>query len=201
MKLRSPSVILVAVTSAALVACVAAVNIAPASVDRPGLRGADATALAQIATTATSRARETAPDAALRQIDLDTKTAQLIFRFTDARPSREITVAGAGTVESPPIQWRVASTTVSPLVSAPRPALKLEALQVGPASAARALRDARSDARERTLTLVQEGADPSWIVFGDVAEGTISGRLTASGSFQMLGPGAARQPSVAPRPQ
>ncbi len=106
----------------------------------------------------------------------------------------------APTAETPADQRQVTSTAVSPLATGnARPPVRLDTLRVEPAAAAQAIQRYRPDAQVRTLTLVDEGRQLVWSVFGAVAEGDISGKVSnATGTFQPLGPGPVQRPSTAP---
>jgi hypothetical protein len=154
--------------------------------------------LAGLGARAAQRARSVVPDATLRQLDIDWGSGRHIFRFTDAPATQEITVV-MPTAEMPSDQWQVMSTTVSPLaIGHARAAVNLDSLRVEPAAAAQAMQRYRPGAQVRTLTLVDEGGQLVWYVFGAVAEGDISGKVSnAARTFQPLGPSPVQRPPTA----
>lgn len=152
-------------------------------------------ALTQLTDQATQRARSVTPDARLQQLTIMWSNGRTIYRFTNAAATEEIVVE-VPSVGVASTQWPTARQTVSPLADGrPRPALNLSALQVAPAVAARALEQYWPGIRVYGLTLVNAEDGLAWYVFGDVADGVVSGRVSnATGTFEALGPGRPVRP-------
>lgn len=191
MKSRLFRLALLAALSALITACGNIISAASPSQDP------DVATLVRLSGLATQRAQSVAAGATLRQLDIDPGSGRHIFRFTDAAATQEITVV-APTAQTPPEQWEVESLTVSPLVGRATAAIDPAALRLGPGAVAQAMQQYRRDARVRTLTLVDAGGQLVWYVFGEVAEGNISGKVSnATRTFELLGPGPAQRPPTA----
>lgn len=190
MKSRLFRFVLLTALSALITACGNIITAAPS-------QDPDIASLVRLSGLSTQRAQSVAAGATLRQVDIDSGSGRHIFRFTDAAATREITVV-VPTAQTPSEQWEVTSLTVSPLVGRAAVAIDLGALRVGPGAVAQAMQQYRTDARVRTLTLVDAGGQLVWYAFGEVAEGDISGQVSnATRTFQPLGPGPIQRPPTA----
>lgn len=157
------------------------------------------THLADLAEQARGRASETAPNAALRQIDVGA-AGDRAFRFTDIAATEEITVI----VPEPgifPDRWDV-RRGISPLVGSSGPGLDLAALRVSPSEVARSAQAYWPGCTAPTMTLYGQGSDLSWIVFCEVPAGVASGTVdNSTGLFQPSpAPPARRPPTATPQP-
>ena len=191
MKRRLLHVVLLAVLSALLTACGDIIS-AASSPD------SDVATLVRLSRLATQRAQNVAAGATLQQLDIDRASGRYMFRFTDAASTQEITVE-APTAQTPAEQWQVTRSSVSPLVGRATAAIDPAALKVGPGAVAQAMQQFHTDAQVRTLTLVNEGSQLVWYIFGEAAGGRISGKmLNTTGAFQPLGPSPVKIPPTAP---
>ena len=168
-------------------------------VGAPGDRQPDAGALATLSDQVRQRARELAPDAVLRQLDIDPRDGRHIFHFTDAAATREIVIV-APTPVAPMEQWEISLVppSDSKFVGHPWPEIDLSALRMGPAAAAQAITAYRADCATRGLMLFGEGTELTWHVSCAVPQGIIAGTVDAHiGVFQAKGPAPALPPPTA----
>ncbi len=168
-----------------------------------GLKDADAANLIELGQRALQRARQLAPDAVLRQVDVDPQSAGVFFHFTDAAATKEITIQ-VPRPELAPDQWRVESTSeFSKLVGLGAPGFNLNALRVGPARIVRDMTTHWTGCTPRALTLFGQGDDINWTVFctlanGGVVDGSVDSR---TGVFRpSSAPPAYPPPTATPTP-
>ncbi len=134
---------------------------------------ADAIALAVLADKVVVRARETAADAVLKQVGVNTKDGSRIFRFTDEAATYVISITVAS-ASSAPDQWQV-HIGVSPLTGHPRPGMLLHGLKIGPNSVVETATKYWEGCNVTGLGLSGEGSELVWNVFCELPRGVVSG--------------------------
>ena len=136
---------------------------------------ADAIALAVVADKVVVRARETAADAVLKQVGVNTKNGSWVFRFTDEAATYVISITVAS-ASSAPDQWQV-HIGVSPLTGQPRPGMLLHDLKIGPSSVVDTATKYWEGCSVTGLGLGGEGSKLVWHVFCRLPQGVFSGRV------------------------
>ena len=144
--------------------------------DQTAGRDPDAVALAALGDRAAQRARQVAPDATLRQLDLKVDGSQYTFRFADYTLVRDIDVFVPAEDVSPE-DYRVVVLDGGYLTGHQLPEMELEALRVGPGAAEKAALDHWQGCNLRSLSLSGEGKDLYWYVFCDLPQGVVSGTV------------------------
>jgi len=134
---------------------------------------ADAIALAVLADKVVVRARETFPDAVLKQVGVNTKDGRRIFRFTDEAATQVISITAASASSSPD-QWQV-HIGVSPLTWHPRPGMIRHDLKIGPSSVVETATKYWEGCSVTGLGLSGEGSKLVWHVFCGLPQGVFSG--------------------------
>lgn len=133
----------------------------------------DAVALADSSQEAFQRASRVVPDPVLRQVDVIPPAGRAIFYFTDVAATLEVRVE-TPSPNAPSDEWEVTLTTTSKLVGFRVPALNMNALQVGPASVARALTRAWNGCTPTSFTLTGKGDDLEWVGFCRLPDGALA---------------------------
>jgi len=160
----------------------------------------DAIELAGIAGTAVKKAQEIIPSAVLHQVDVGPVTRTLVFRFTDAAATEELTMT-ASSPDLPPDRWKV-DRGASPLVGTKEPGIDLQAWRTGPGAVTRAAQAQWPGCRVADLAFLSFNGDLTWVVFCDLPSGTVSGTLdNRTGVFKANPAPPAPQPLTAtPKP-
>jgi hypothetical protein len=138
-------------------------------------RDADAIKLETLGQQAVQRAAQVVADPVLHQVDVspNTGSAYATFRFTDAQASIEVDV-GVPTLNAPPDQWQVRSTSTSKLVGFRVPAITMAALKVGPNAVEQAMTTQWRGCAMRSLTLFGTADDINWTASCDVSDGRVA---------------------------
>lgn len=170
-------------------------GLAPAS-PTPDVPAIDPDIAALVATSeaALPRARESFPEAVLRQLDVAADGTQFFLRFTDAAATQGVLMTVSE--EVPPADWKVVSEW-SPLLLGPQAAINLQALRVGPAAVQRAAMNHWPGCQIRGgLTLGGEADNLLWWVFCNLPEGVVGGTVNGRTSEFKPYPGP---PAIPPR--
>ena len=133
----------------------------------------DALTLVAMGEEAIGLARQTIPDAVLRQVDVSPDGGAISFRFTDEAATRTIVVHVPG-LDVPMHGWRVQDEEFTRFSGQPK-GLDLRAVHSGPAAVARSATGHWPGCTVRAMTLFGEEEDLSWIVFCNLPEGVVSG--------------------------
>ena len=137
-------------------------------------RDRDAVSLAAATLQAIDPAREVAPDAVLRQVDMNPNGGPYFFRFTDKAATLAVTITAEELVDSPD-GWRVQSGHLTPLLGHPAPNMDVRALRIGPSAVEDAALARWPGCEMRSLGLSGSSADLTWHVFCTLPEGVVSG--------------------------
>ena len=146
----------------------------------------DALTLVAIGEDALGLARETIPDAILRQVDVSPDGGDISFRFTDEAAARSIDVHVPG-LDVRRGDWRVVDGGLTPFIpftGQANPGIDLRELRAGPAAVARSATSHWSGCGVRAMTLYGEAEYLAWTVFCNLPEGVVSGSVDArTGAF------------------
>ena len=213
--LLKPGLVLSSIALTILAACGGQLTLAPAATqESPGLGAQtqqtptlaptptadpDALALVAMGEEALGLARNTVPDAVLRQVDVSPDGGSISFRFTDEAAARAIDVHVPGP-DVPRDDWRVQDEGLWPGFWLAGPGMDLRAVRAGPAAVARSATGHWSGCGVRAMTLLGEAEDLSWTVFCNLPEGVVSGWVDArTGAFTpSSAPPAIPPPSATP---
>ena len=160
-------------------------------------RDLDAIALVTLADQAAQHARQVAPDATLRQVDLNPDGSQYSFRFADYTMVRDVDVFVPGE-DSLSAEYEVVVLDIGYLAGHKLPGIELSALRVGPAAAGKAATDHWDGCELRVVSITGQAQELFWNVFCGLPEGVVSGIVDGrSGIFRPSPAPPARIPPTA----